>query len=265
MKRWIHAATTSDIPLGSYATRNEDRRANDYYWQLRSQDSDDLQDIMYFANSPDRWDRYNVCLNPNTPEEILEKLTHDPDKYVQKAAQTQLNSWKETGEPYWGKDSAKHRGTPFDYRTYVQEDNGNIHLDHDYYDSISKANQANIEQKSKTKSSRWPGYSFWNSLAEIEDNDEFFNSFNDAQEDYLLNTISNVENKLGIFSEPSGYGHNGSIEFSSGSSENRFEPFSVDIEELDMDVFDLARSSRSKKEFGTKYEKYLLDLINQHN
>lgn len=234
MKRWIHAATTSDIPLGSYATRHEDRLANDYYWQLRAQNSDDLQDIMYFANSPDRWDRYNVCLNPNTPEETLKKLIHDSDKYVQEAAQTQLNSWKETGEPYWGND---------------------------YHDSISISN----EPKSKTKFSEWPGYSFWNSLAEIEDNDEFFDSFNNAQEDYLLNTISDVENKLGIFSEPSGYGHNGSIEFSSESSENRFEPFSVDIEELDMDVFDLARSSKSKKEFGNKYEKYLLNLINQHN
>lgn len=265
MKRWIHASTIArgrDIPLGSYDTRREYRKANDYYWQLRASQSDDLDDIKYFVNSPDSEDRYNVAKNPYTPEDLLIQLCSDSDKYVRKAAKMQLDTLRSTGERHWKAEYIR-KGNVFDYNMYILDEDGSINLD----DDLVRANHLKAKQakgKRPNSSSRWPGKSFWDEMAEIEDDDEFFDAFEDAQQTYLINIISNVEDELEVFTESSTRGHHGTIDFSDASGQDRFKPFSIDVDDLDLNVFNLARDSRNKKEFNDNYRMYLTDLINQN-
>lgn len=254
MKRYIRSNT--QLPLGDYSTRSDERSIfkNSYYWQLRASTTDDLDEISYFAHSPEFYDRYDTAMNENTPVEILKELCRDPEEVIRETAQLQLDTLMRTGKRYWTNNVEP--GSAYDYHAYTLGNDGIM---------------VYIPDKSKqTPASSKPSTASIPSSDSDFDEDSIDDIIEQAYEAGFADIADKVEQQLGLYLDFSAVrGDYGTVFiFSDPDDENNADLWlgdpDAEITHIDYSTYtvNLVNDvlSKPKSKWRSRYKQYLLEL-----
>lgn len=115
-----------------------------------------------------------------------------------------------------------------------------------------------VLQSSKQMKSERPSIT-WKSLVKHLTSDNYDSDEQDEYTEFLDNVCLSVEEKIGLFVEPSVQGGQGGVWiYDNDTNETLVEDY--DYETFNEEIIDLAINSSSKKEFITKYKDYLKGL-----
>lgn len=180
--------------------------------------------------------RMGVAENPNTPSNILESLAHDSNEYVRRAV-------------------ALNPNTPVKTLEYLAED------DNDYVRTYARKSLNKIDahsKPSKPKRLSWPKL-ISQLRNEAEDGvDSLYEQTSAGDE--ITSLCTDVENKLGIWLEPSIQGGQGGIWFYSSEDDSTLAS-DYDYQTYNDNVISIALDSKNVTEFRNKYKSFVQSIL----
>ena len=187
------------------------------------------------ADDDDYYVRASVAANRNTPAKILEILANDSEDYVR-----------------WS--VAANRNTPATSLELLANDG-----DRDVREAVAK-NPNTPPRLVETKSKKFSWSKLIRRLKYEAENgfDPLYEETSAGSE--LLSICYSVQDKLGIWLEPSIQGGHGEIWFYSSADDSTLAS-NYDFETFNDNVISLALESRNKTEFSNKYKDFIQSIL----
>lgn len=230
-------------------------------------------------------DRWDVARDPSTPAEILVKLSSDDERLIRSAVakntstpSTTLAQLAKASDSGIRSSVAKNTSTPADILRQLAHDDlvgvrwtaiHNNNIPHDAVEALAEDDDAGIREfareklgyvtrPSKPKRLSWPKL-ISQLRREAEDGvDSLYEQTSAGDEISSLCTA--VENKLGIWLEPSIQGGQGGIWFYSSQDDSTLAS-DYDYQTYNENVLDLALQSKNATEFSNKYRSFVQSIL----
>ncbi len=229
-----------------------------------ARNSTDPEILTKLADDEDYFVRGYVAGNKNTPPEISAKLADDEDDYVRAWVAGSWNTPPEILAKLADDEAkgvrenvAKNSKTPSEALVKLADDE-------DKYIRKCVADNENTPSEIKEKLTQKSKKTKWQNMidkiqSEGEDGIDSLYEQTEAGE-YIENLQEQVENKLGVWLEPSIQGGQGGIWIRSNKDDSTLAE-DIDYEGFNEDVLDTACESKNKTEFMNWYKSYLESLI----